>query len=244
MRNTEDLNEMLTHIDLFSGIGGFALAARWAGFRTICFSEIDPYASAVLRKHWPDVPNLGDITKANFEPYAGATVLTGGWPCQPWSRSGLHRGTSDDRHLWPAMLTAIQSARPAWVVGENVDGIIGVDFSDMLSSLEHEGYSVQPLLIPALCVGAPIERNRVFTVACSNQEHGKARMGNRKKAPLQPWPRTKSEAVWMEAVREAARMDDGIPTGLYRRRVEGIGNSIVPQVAFEILKAIARIECA
>jgi len=232
----------LTHVDLFSGIGGFALAARWAGFETKCFSEIDTYASAVLRKHWPDVPNLGDITKADFMPYSGATLLTGGWPCQPWSKSGLRKGTADHRHLWPAMLSAVQQIRPTWVVGENVDGIIGVEFEHMLSELEDCGYAVQPLIIPALSVGAPIKRNRVFTVAVSNKEHGEARVGDRKETPLQPWCRTASESVWMEAARQAARVDDGLPQGPYRRRVEGIGNAIVPQIAFAILEVIAAIE--
>ena len=232
----------LTHIDLFSGIGGFALAARWAGFRTVCFSEVDPYAGAVLRKHWPDVPNLGDITKADFEPYADATVLTGGWPCQPWSNAGKKLGTNDARHLWPSMLQAIRTTRPAWVVGENVAGIIGMDFGNMLSDLESEGYSAQPFIIPAHSIGAPIERNRVFTVACSNEIHGKARVGNSSETALQPWPRTKSEAVWLQAAGEAARVGDGIPEGPYLGRVGAIGNAIVPQVAFQILKAIADLE--
>ena len=232
----------LTHIDLFSGIGGFSLAAGWAGFRTVCFSEVDPYASAVLRKHWPDVPNLGDITRADFGAFAGATVLTGGWPCQPWSAAGKKLGTRDDRHLWPSMLQAIRTTRPAWVVGENVAGIIGMDFGDMLSDLESEGYSAQPFIIPALGVGAPIERDRVFTVASSNEVHGKTWVGNSSEAALQPWPRTKSETVWLQAASEAAGMDDGLPEGPYLGRVGAIGNAIVPQVAFQILKAIADLE--
>lgn len=198
-----------THIDLFSGIGGFALAAQWAGFKTICFSEIDPYASAVLRKHWPEVPNLGDITKADFSPYAGATLLTGGFPCQPWSNSGLKRGVNDDRHLWPAMLEAVKSTRPAWVVGENVAGI---------------------------------ERERVWILASSNQIHGGARVGNCQEAALQPWPRATSEDVWINAACEAVGVADGIPQGPYSCRVGAIGNAIVPQVAFEILRGIAQIE--
>lgn len=231
-----------THIDLFSGIGGFALAAQWAGFKTICFSEIDPYASAVLRKHWPEVPNLGDITKADFSPYAGATLLTGGFPCQPWSNSGLKRGVNDDRHLWPAMLEAVKSTRPAWVVGENVAGIIGMEFSQMLTDLETEGYSVQPILIPACAVGAGIERERVWILASSNQIHGGARVGNCQEAALQPWPRATSEDVWIKAACEAVGVADGIPQGPYSCRVGAIGNAIVPQVAFEILRGIAQIE--
>lgn len=171
----------MTHVDLFSGIGGFALAAQWAGFKTVCFSEVEPYAIKVLKRHWPDVPNVGDITTADFRQYTGATLLTGGFPCQPWSRAGLQKGTDDDRNLWPSMLQAIRTIRPSWVVGENVDGIIGLEFCEMLTDLEGAGYIAQPVTIPACAVGAGIERERVWILASSNEEHGCKRLGHCKK---------------------------------------------------------------
>ena len=155
----------ITHIDLFSGIGGFALAARNAGFRTVAFSELDPYASAVLRKHWPDVPNLGDIKTADFGPCAGATLLTGGFPCQPFSCAGKQRGKEDDRFLWPAMLAAIATVKPAWIVGENVTGIIRMELDRVLADLEAQGYAALPIVIPACAVDAKHRRDRVWIVA-------------------------------------------------------------------------------
>lgn len=156
----------LTHIDLFSGLGGFALAARMAaGFRTVCFSEVDLYASAILRKHWPDVPNLGDIKRADFRPYAGATVLTGGFPCQPFSLAGKRRGTADDRNLWPAMLKVIARTKPDWIIGENVAGFVTMELDSVLASLEAKGYSTLPIVIPACGADAPHRRDRVWILA-------------------------------------------------------------------------------
>jgi DNA (cytosine-5)-methyltransferase 1 len=159
------MNHELTHIDLFSGIGGFAIAAERAGVRTLCFSEVNPYASAVLRRHWPGVPNLGDIRSADFSPYAGATLLTGGFPCQPFSVAGKRRGSEDDRHLWPAMLEVVKQTRPTWIIGENVAGIIEMELERCCADLENEGYQVQPLIIPACAVDAKHRRDRVWIVA-------------------------------------------------------------------------------
>jgi len=151
-----------THLDLFSGIGGFALAAQWTGFETIGFSEIDPYASQVLKKHWPTIPNHGDI---NAVPTVRCDLITGGFPCQPFSLAGKRRGKADDRHLWPAMRDVIGRCRPAWVLGENVPGIIGVELDQVLADLESLGYRVQPFVIPACAVDAQHRRDRVWIVA-------------------------------------------------------------------------------
>lgn len=160
------MNHEPTHLDLFSGIAGFALAAGWAGFRTIAFSEIDPYATAVLKKHWPDVPNLGDIRRSSTWPNLGnVSLLTGGFPCQPFSCAGKQRGKDDDRHLWPAMRDVIKRVRPAWVCGENVPGIIGMELNQVLIDLEGLGYRVQPLVVPACAVDAQHRRDRVWIVA-------------------------------------------------------------------------------
>jgi DNA-cytosine methyltransferase len=158
-------NEKPTHLDLFSGIGGFALAAGWAGFETVGFCDNEPYAQAVLKKHWPDVPIHGDIKALDGTAYRGVTLLTGGFPCQPFSNAGKRRGKDDDRYLWPQMLRVIQEARPAWIVGENVVGIIGLALDQVCSDLEAEGYEVEPIIIPACGVDAPHRRNRVWVVA-------------------------------------------------------------------------------
>jgi DNA (cytosine-5)-methyltransferase 1 len=159
------VNEQPTHLDLFSGIGGFSLAFEREGFRTIGFSEVDPYASAVLRKHWPGVPNYGDIRSTPGP--TGVDVLTGGFPCQPFSYAGKRRGKEDDRYLWPEMCRVIAEAKPTWIVGENVAGIINMALDRVLSDLEAIGYSALPIVVPACAVDAPHRRDRVWIVAHS-----------------------------------------------------------------------------
>jgi len=161
-----EMNE-LTHLDLFSGIGGFALAAKWNGYRTLAFCDNEPYAQAVLKKHWPDVPCHKDIREVRGELYAGVTLLTGGFPCQPFSVAGKQRGKGDDRYLWPEMLRVIREARPAWIIGENVAGIVNMALDQVHTDLEAEGYEVESLIIPACGVDAPHRRDRVWIVAHS-----------------------------------------------------------------------------
>ena len=157
------INE-LTHLDLFSGIGGFALAAKWNGYRTLAFCDNEPYAQAVLKKHWPDVPCHNDIREVRGDLYAGVTLLTGGFPCQPFSVAGKQRGKGDDRYLWPEMLRVIREARPAWIIGENVAGIVNMALDQVHTDLEAEGYEVESLIIPACAVDAPHRRDRVWIV--------------------------------------------------------------------------------
>jgi DNA (cytosine-5)-methyltransferase 1 len=154
-----------THLDLFSGIGGFALAAKWNGFRTVGFCDNEPYAQAVLKKHWPDVPIYDDIRKVRGELYAGVTLLTGGFPCQPFSVAGKQRGKTDDRYLWPEMLRVIREAGPTWIVGENVAGIVNMALDQVHSDLEAEGYEVESVIVPACAVDAPHRRDRVWIIA-------------------------------------------------------------------------------
>lgn len=151
-----------THLDLFSGIGGFALAAAAAGYKTIGFSEIESYACKILKRHWPDVPNYGDIRNIRG---VRADLITGGFPCQPYSLAGERRGASDDRALWPEMLRVIDDAKPEWVLGENVAGIITLELDRVLSDLEGIGYSAWPLVIPACALDARHRRDRVWIVA-------------------------------------------------------------------------------
>lgn len=156
----------LTHLSLFSGIGGIDLAAEWAGFETVCFVEIDKFCQKVLRKHWPDVPIVEDIRDVRGEQFKQPiTLITGGFPCQPVSVAGKRRGKEDDRWLWPEMLRVIREVRPTWVVAENVAGLIRMGLNDCLADLEGEGFEVAPFLIPACAVNAPHRRDRVFIVA-------------------------------------------------------------------------------
>ena len=155
----------MTHLDLFSGIGGFALAARWAGFETIQFVEYEPYAQKVLAKNFPGVPIAGDIFEFDATKFLGVGLVTGGFPCQPFSVAGKQLGNKDDRAIWPEMLRVIREARPTWVIGENVSGIIQMELDNVLSDLEGEGYTTQTLVIPAAGVDAKHRRERVWILA-------------------------------------------------------------------------------
>jgi len=169
----------LTHIDLFSGIGGFSLAARWAGLDTIVFCERDKFCQKVLNKHWPGVPIHDDITTFDGTKYSNVFLLTGGFPCQPFSCAGKRRGKEDDRYLWPEMLRVISETKPHWVIGENVAGFVSMGLDGCISDLEREGYEVQPFIIPACAVNAPHRRDRVWIVANSiSNTEGSAYRGN------------------------------------------------------------------
>ena len=155
----------MTHLDLFSGIGGFALAARWAGIETVQFVEYEPYAQKVLAKNFPKIPIAGDIFEFDATKFLGVGLVTGGFPCQPFSVAGKQLGNKDDRAIWPQMLRVIREARPTWVIGENVSGIIQMELDNVLSDLEGEGYTTQTLVIPAAGVDAKHRRERVWILA-------------------------------------------------------------------------------
>ena len=160
----------MTHASLFSGIGGFDLAAEWAGWFNAFNCEIDSFCRKVLKYHFPQARQYDDIRTTDFTVWQGRIdVLTGGFPCQPFSIAGKRRGTNDDRYLWPEMLRAIREIRPRWIVGENVLGIVnwsqGLVFEQVCADLEAEGYSVQPYILPACGVDAPHRRYRTWFVA-------------------------------------------------------------------------------
>lgn len=157
-------------LNLFDGIGGFALAAEWMGWNNVASCEIDPFCRRVLDYHFNYAYIYEDIKQADFNPLRGRIdIITGGFPCQPFSLAGKQRGTEDDRYLFPEMLRAIREVQPRWVVAENVRGLItqqgGLAFEQVCSSMEALGYEVQPFLIPACAVNAPHRRDRVWIVA-------------------------------------------------------------------------------
>ena len=160
----------MNHGSLFSGIGGFDLAAEWMGWTNVFHCEWEEFPRKVLNYHFPKSISYGDITKTDFTIHRGhIDVLTGGFPCQPYSSAGKRLGKEDDRHLWPEMLRAIEEIQPRWVVGENVLGLVnwngGLVFEEVQADLEAKGYEVQPFILPAVGVNAPHRRNRVWFVA-------------------------------------------------------------------------------
>ena len=160
----------MNHGSLFSGIGGFDLAAEWMGWDNIFHCEWMPFPRQVLHYHFPNSISYEDITKTDFTIHRGSIdILTGGFPCQPYSSAGKRLGKEDERHLWPHMLRAIQEIEPTYVVGENVRGLTnwngGVVFEEVCADLENCGYEVQPILLPACAVGAPHRRDRIWFIA-------------------------------------------------------------------------------
>lgn len=171
---------MLKMLDLFSGIGGFSLAASWTGgIETVAFCEIEPYCQKVLHKHWPDVPIYPDIKQLRGEDIGSVDIVCGGFPCQPFSCAGKQRGKEDDRYLWPEMFRVIQETKPTWVIGENVANFVNMGLDDCFSDLEGQGYEVQPFIIPACGVNAPHRRDRIWIIAYNAQNANGSRIGGR-----------------------------------------------------------------
>ena len=287
-----------THIDLFSGIGGFALAARWAGVETVAFCEIEKYAQRVLRKNFPGIRILEDVRSFPATEFRQPWLLTGGYPCQPFSQAGKRRGTEDDRHLWPEMFRIIRSSRPVWVLCENVAGHISMGLDEVISDLEGEEYSVQSFVIPALSVDAKHRRDRVWIVAnnmahteslghrggsgqkCGNEEwiiqqeeQGRDFMGGETQgrgascgkdladSKRRYWDvheahgehgKTSTQKIfgngsglsrissrWLPEP-DVGRVAHGIPNRV--DRLKGLGNAIVPQVAYQIIRTMIESE--
>ena len=162
--------EKLRHGSLFSGIGGFDLAAEWMGWDNVFHCEWNEFGQKVLKHYWPQAESFSDITKTDFKKYYGTVdILTGGFPCQPYSSAGKRKGKEDERHLWPEMLRTIREVSPRFVVGENVRGLTnwngGMVFEEVCSELESYGYQVSPIIIPACGVDAPHRRERIWFVA-------------------------------------------------------------------------------
>ena len=172
----------MTHGSLFSGIGGFELAARWCGFTNVFSCEIEPFNRRVLHHHFPESELHDDIKEMDATEYHGRVdIISGGFPCQPYSVAGKRLGKEDERHLWPEMLRIIREVAPTYVVGENVRGLVnwseGMVFEEVCADLEAAGYDVQPFVLPAAGVGAPHKRDRVWFVAHSNNQRTGAGFG-------------------------------------------------------------------
>lgn len=187
----------MKHGSLFSGIGGFDLASEWMGWENVFHCEWNEFGQKVLHHYWPNAESFDDITKTDFTKYANKIdILTGGFPCQPYSMAGKRKGKEDERHLWPEMLRAIREIKPKYIVGENVFGLLnwngGLVFDEVHTDLEFEGYEVQAVVIPAAAVNAPHGRDRVWFVATNtkfksegsdggtnNETEGNIRRGNK-----------------------------------------------------------------
>ncbi|PWV47062.1 DNA cytosine methyltransferase [Chitinophaga sp. S165] len=160
----------MVHGSVFSGLGGFDLAAQWMGWRNQFYCELDPFCRRILKYYWPDAEENTDIKEFNAVKFRGMVdVLTGGFPCQPFSLAGQKKGTADNRYLWPEMLRIIRQLQPRWVVAENVPGLLnwrrGLVFQQVQADLENSGYQVAPVVLPACAVGAPHLRYRIWFVA-------------------------------------------------------------------------------
>jgi DNA (cytosine-5)-methyltransferase 1 len=237
---------------LFNGIGGFPLAASWMGWENIFHCEIDDFCNRVMKKHFPESIQHGDIKQQDFSSYRGAIdLLTGGDPCQPHSLQGSKKGKEDSRYLWPEYYRCITECRPGRIVNENVEGSIYNGILDQkIGDLEAIGYACwPPLVIPAGATGALHIRNRIWLVAYSDgwrldqrgiasiQEYAGARCGLQYSGV--------SAAEWSKGSHkgELLRMAHGFPRELDRaKRMKGAANAIVPQVAYEIFKAIEAFE--
>ena len=183
----------LKHLDLFSGIGGFSLGLEEAGLvETIAFCDYEPYCQKILKKHWPKVPIYNNIKELNYETLKqdgikDIDIITGGYPCQPFSVAGKQRAEKDPRHLWPEMFRLIKECRPTWVIGENVSGHIKLGLDTVISDLESEGYSTRTFNIPASGVGALHQRQRIWTISHTNHSRRKDRSEQHR------WQQTQSE---------------------------------------------------
>ena len=288
--------EKLRHGSLFSGIGGFDLAAEWMGWDNVFHCEWNEFGQKVLKHYWPQAESFSDITKTDFTKYYGTVdIITGGFPCQPYSTAGKRKGKEDERHLWPEMLRAIREVSPRFVVGENVRGLTnwngGLVFEEVCAELESYGYQVAPVIIPACGVGAPHKRERIWFVAqnsggdgClqreSKQEGAEIRQlwnssaGSSNGLYIQKRPTIQPESLRLQKPAKNGELerprskfasertnwnkfptqspvcsrDDGFPSELdgitfpkwRNETIKAYGNAIVPQVAFQIFKALEK----
>jgi DNA (cytosine-5)-methyltransferase 1 len=233
----------LTHISLFSGIpsGGIDLAAHWAGFETIAFVERDPYCQRVLAKNFPGVPIHGDIREFDPEPYRGAALISGGFPCQNVSSASADSGALGIdgalSGLWWEAARIIAAARPRWALVENVYQLVSRGIDRVASTLEQEGYRVWEVALGAGSAGAPHRRKRIFLVAHADRQGKSAHAFDGKASGMVGEPAGRG---WQHPRPRVCGVDDGLPNRVERLRA--LGNAVVPAQCFPILKAIADCE--
>ena len=281
------MNNKLKVLDLFSGIGGFSLGLHSTGiFDTVKFVEFDKFCQKVLEKNFPDVPIEGDIRDVKGEEFE-ADVITGGFPCQPFSVAGKRKGTDDDRYLWDETIRVVRECKPKWFIGENVEGLINIQNGMVLrqvqTDLEKEGFEVQCLIIPASGIGAWHQRKRIWIIGynvsntfgklsdgcssttrnsktkfkgvecnqswnwnevrskterCSEQVREDVSNSNGKDS-------SKEQQTWWQTQSDLCGVPNGVSYGLDKNRanrIKSLGNSIVPQIARELGKAIIEAE--
>jgi len=218
----------MNHLDLFSGIGGFSLALEKVGFKTVAFCEKEPYCKLLLQKHWKGVKIYDDIKKCKGkeikETFGGIDILTGGFPCQPYSVAGKQKGTNDDRYLWPEMFRVIKEVQPTFIIAENVRGIIniqdGMVFETVCSDLESEGFEIQPFIIPAAGVNAPHKRERVWIVGYSEHNGSLASKIKRRNNKIDAGTKEGTNTT-LEPARTSRRTDNEIMENTRRTLRQG-----------------------
>ena len=206
---------MLTVGSLFSGIGGLDLGLERAGMEVIWQSEIDPYSCRVLKKHWPEVVNHGNIKEINWGDVVRPDIICGGYPCQPFSTAGKRNGTDDPRHLWPWVREAISELRPKYAILENVRGHVSLGLNVVLGEMASIGYDAEWQIVSAASVGAPHRRDRVIIVAYPSEQlkHGRGHFNSKgafgqREAVQEPLDRSNSPST--DAIGELANTDDGV----------------------------------
>ena len=237
-------------LDLFSGIGGFSLGLESTGFfETIAFVEKDKFCQKVLKKNFKNITIEGDIRNVKGSNYK-ADVITGGFPCQPFSVAGKRKGTDDDRYLWDETIRVVKECKPRWFIGENVEGIIniqdGMVLKKVCDDLEKEGFKVQCIIIPASSIGAFHQRKRVWIIAYSKHNGLYRKKGNETIKSLnqsEEWIFIRDN--WKKNKSEFLRINDGLSSKLDKdrtNRIKSLGNSIVPLIARELGLAIMKAE--
>lgn len=248
----------MKHLDLFSGIGGFALAARWAEIETVQFVESDTFCQKVLKKNFPGIPVHSDIR--NFRTTEKIDIITAGFPCQPFSQAGKKRGKNDERYLWNETFGIIDECSPKWIIIENVPGFIPMELDNLCADLEAENYTPETFVLPACAAFAPHRRDRLWIIAYLNSDRSNLGFSyfesgyiqkniERHMAKIQQeWTQlipdswtTFENRDWFQYNRKACGRDDGLSTRLDKHRIKSLGNSIVPQLIYPVFRFIKLI---
>ena len=248
---------MLRVLDLFAGIGGFSLGLEMTGgFETVAFCEIEKYPQEILKKNFADVPIYEDVRSLTADRLirdgvGNIDVITGGYPCQPFSVAGKQKGEADDRHLWPFMLKIIAQVRPSWVICENVSGHISLGLDQVLFDLENEGYATRTFVVPACAVNAPHRRDRLWIVAHAGSTRSATRVSGsvkrKERDTRKPFNSHHQHGRWSPKNHWTVEPSMGrVANGIPRRvaKLKALGNAVVPQIPMIIGQSILDYENA